>query len=179
MIVPSTVRRVPDHTTDAVNDDIRRQTRRNVARFASASPQAIERRLHELDQEWDIERVLETNASIAVLTSLGLGVAVDRRWLAVTGLVGAFLLQHAVQGWCPPMPILRRMGFRTSYEIDEERYALKALRGDFADVVSPPADDEEIHALERLEGEGGPALELPPATHRDPIDRAIEAVGAR
>jgi hypothetical protein len=38
---------------------------------------------------------------------------------------------HAVQGWCPPVPVLRRLGFRTASEIDHERYALKALRGDF------------------------------------------------
>ncbi len=46
-------------------------------------------------------------------------------------LVSGFLFQHAIEGWCPPVPILRRLGFRTSYEIDEERQALKALRGDF------------------------------------------------
>jgi len=46
-------------------------------------------------------------------------------------LVTGFLFQHAVQGWCPPVPVLRRLGFRTSYEIEEERQALKALRGDF------------------------------------------------
>jgi hypothetical protein len=40
-------------------------------------------------------------------------------------------LQHAVQGWCPPIPVLRRFGFRTADEINRERYALKALRGDF------------------------------------------------
>jgi hypothetical protein len=40
----------------------------------------------------------------------------------------------AVEGWCPPVPILRRLGFRTSYEIEEERQALKALRGDFEGV---------------------------------------------
>lgn len=32
---------------------------------------------------------------------------------------------------CPPILILRRVGFRTQPEISEERYALKALRGDF------------------------------------------------
>jgi hypothetical protein len=32
-----------------------------------------------------------------------------------------FLLQHALQGWCPPVPLLRQLGFRTSYEIEEER----------------------------------------------------------
>jgi hypothetical protein len=46
-------------------------------------------------------------------------------------LVSGFLFQHAVQGWCPPVPVLRRLGFRTAYEIEEERRALKALRGDF------------------------------------------------
>jgi len=46
-------------------------------------------------------------------------------------LVSAFLLQHAIQGWCPPVPILRRLGFRTADEINRERYALKVLRGDF------------------------------------------------
>ena len=49
-------------------------------------------------------------------------------------IVTAFLFQHAIQGWCPPLPILRRLGFRTAREIDTERTALKALRGDFANV---------------------------------------------
>jgi len=34
--------------------------------------------------------------------------------------------------------MLRRLGVRTRYEIDQERYALKALRGDFREVT---ADD--------------------------------------
>jgi hypothetical protein len=32
------------------------------------------------------------------------------------------------------VPILRRKGVRTRREIDAERYALKALRGDFVEV---------------------------------------------
>lgn len=58
-----------------------------------------------------------------------------QRGLALPALVTIFLLQHAVQGWCPPVPILRKLGFRTSYEIEEERRALKALRGDFGSVA--------------------------------------------
>jgi hypothetical protein len=45
--------------------------------------------------------------------------------------VTAFLFQHAVQGWWPPLPLIRRLGVRTLREIDEERFALKTLRGDF------------------------------------------------
>ena len=55
----------------------------------------------------------------------------DRRWLALPAIVTGFLFQHAFQGWYPPLPILRRLGFRTADEINQERHALKALRGDF------------------------------------------------
>ncbi|WP_153559118.1 DUF2892 domain-containing protein [Roseimaritima sediminicola] len=131
-MIPTTVDRVPDHTAEAVNESIRRQTDENIARFGSAGPAAIERRLRELDGEWDIERTLEANAAALSLVGLGLGALVDRRFYALPGLVAGFLLQHALQGWCPPVPIFRRMGIRTQPEIEQERYALKAIRGDFA-----------------------------------------------
>ena len=60
----------------------------------------------------------------------------DRRLLILPVMVAGFLLQHAVQGWCPPVPVFRRLGFRTANEIDAERYALKAIRGDFDDLTS-------------------------------------------
>ena len=53
-------------------------------------------------------------------------------------VVAAFLLQHALQGWCPPLPLLRRMGMRTSAEIHEEIIALRILRGDFLERVQYP-----------------------------------------
>ncbi len=87
-----------------------------------------------LQREWDTERVLETNAACLMLISLGLGMSLDRRWLWLTGGVAAFLLQHALQGWCPPLPVIRAMGVRTAGEIGIERTALKALRGDFIDM---------------------------------------------
>ena len=133
-VIPETTTRVPLHTAEHVNDKIRRRTEANVARYAHASPDEIGRRLAELDREWDIERTLETNAASLSLVGLTLGATVDRKWFLLPGAIAAFLLQHAVQGWCPPIPILRRMGIRTATEIDEERYALKALRGDFRDV---------------------------------------------
>ncbi len=92
---------------------------------------AIERRLRELDHEWDIERVLEANAALISLLGLGFGTFIHRRWYTLPALVGTYLLQHAVQGWCPPVPVFRRLGIRTATEIDHERYALKALRGNF------------------------------------------------
>lgn len=133
-MIPSTVDRVPNQTSDKINEQIRRQTWRSLAHYGSAGPEAIDRRLAQLDQEWDIERTLETNASIALLLGVTLGTFVDKRFFALPAVVGGFLLQHAIQGWCPPLPVFRRLGFRTQAEIEQERYALKAMRGDFGDL---------------------------------------------
>jgi hypothetical protein len=130
-MLPSTTARVPLHTPQRYNETIRRQTEQNVARIAAAGPESIERRLRELDEEWDVERTLETNAATVALLGLGLGAFVDRRFFILPGLVCGFLLQHALQGWCPPVPLFRHLGIRTASEIAHERYALKALRGDF------------------------------------------------
>jgi len=82
-----------------------------------------------------MERAIEANAAVIALGGVVLGATLDREWLALPALVTIFLFQHAIQGWCPPVPVLRRLGFRTSYEIDEqERNALKAMRGDYAGV---------------------------------------------
>src|SRR5436305_12001801 len=86
VMLPSTVERVPQHTAAHINEQIRRRTEQNVARFA-ADPTAIEDRLAELDQEWDIERTLEANAATVSLIGLALGAAVDRRFFVLPGLV--------------------------------------------------------------------------------------------
>jgi hypothetical protein len=130
--ISSTADRVSSHTSDEVNDRIRRETDRRVASLARSGPHAIDARLAELDREWDIERWLETGASSLMLVGTLLGVTVHRRWFVLPATVGAFLLQHALQGWCPPLPVFRRLGVRTADEINQERFALKALRGDFA-----------------------------------------------
>ena len=133
----STRRRVPAHSSERANRLIRQRMDARVSELAG-QPSAIARRLRQLDREWDIERAIEANAATLALAGLGLGLMHDRRWMALPVLVGSFLLQHAVQGWCPPVPVLRRMGFRTADEINEERTALKALRGDFNGLRNRP-----------------------------------------
>ncbi len=125
----STRRRVPKHTSSEVNARIRQEMIQRLRTFAD-HPDEVEQRLIELDREWDIERAIEANAATLALAGVALGATGDRRWLVLPALVTAFLLQHAVQGWCPPVPVLRRLGFRTADEINQERYALKAMRGD-------------------------------------------------
>lgn len=132
--------RVRENTSGDVNLELDRAAESRIQMYESASGDEIDRRIEELDREWDMERVLETNASLIALSGLVLGVTHNRKWLVVPGIVTSFLFQHAVQGWCPPVPVFRRLGVRTRREIDEEKYALKVLRGDF-ERVSPGAPD--------------------------------------
>ena len=64
--------RVRAHTDPDTNRSIDEETARRVARYAQSSPSEITPRIEELDREWDIERVLETNASALALTGLDL-----------------------------------------------------------------------------------------------------------
>lgn len=134
--VPGTDERVPRHTSPNVNKHLRQVTLANLNRFSGASGSEIDQRIAELSREWDIERTLEANAATVALIGLGLGTFVNRKWLALPAIVGGFLLQHAIQGWCPPLPVFRRLGIRSAAEIHEEITALKTLRGDFG----PPPD---------------------------------------
>ena len=88
-------------------------------------PAFIDERIRELQQEWDIERTLEANAAIVALAGLGLGLTVDRRFLAVADRRRPDSCSSTrLQGWCPPLPLLRRARHRTSAEIHQEIIAL-------------------------------------------------------
>ena len=116
--------RVRRFTAKKVNAEIDRKTERNIAQYSALDEAGIKRRIEELDAEWDIERVLEVNASTLALSGVTLGALVNKKWLWLSAGVLGFLLQHGIQGWCPPLPVLRRMGIRTRGEIDREKYAL-------------------------------------------------------
>lgn len=124
--------RVQKHTSEEVNEQIDEATERRIFRSIGKSEAVLSRRIEELENEWDIERWLETNASALAFTGVVLGLLVNKKFFAIPCLVLPFLFQHAVQGWCPPIPILRRNGIRTRREIDAEKFALKTLRGDFS-----------------------------------------------
>ena len=62
-------------------------------RAHSALPrERLDSRIRELQEEWSMERYLETNASIIGLTTAFLGLAVSRKWLLLTGTVMGFLM---------------------------------------------------------------------------------------
>ncbi|OCH97012.1 hypothetical protein A8135_05100 [Legionella jamestowniensis] len=99
--------------------------------FSTAISDKISQRIDKIEKEYNVERVLELNASILAFIGVLLGAFLNVYWLILPGLVLPFLALHAVQGWCPPLPILRALKVRTQREIDSEKYSLKILRGDF------------------------------------------------
>jgi hypothetical protein len=112
-------------------------------------PDEIDQRLRELDEEWDIERTLETNASALISASVLWSLLSGRKSLFLAAGVSALLLQHALQGWCPPIPVFRRLGFRTAAEIETERYALKILRGDLDSIRGDSELETTVATLQR------------------------------
>jgi hypothetical protein len=123
--------RVRKNTAPEIDARIDAGIEASVREYAARDIPEITVRIAQLDLEWDVERVLETNATALALGGLAPGATRGRRWLFLL----PFLLLHAVQGWCPPIEIIRRFGVRTRREIDLEKVALKALRGDFGLVA--------------------------------------------
>jgi hypothetical protein len=145
-MLPATTERVSRNTDAQINEAIRRKTAECISRVTAGGHRAIQERIYELDHEWDVERTLEANAATVSLVGIGLAAFVDRRFLILPAAVAGFLLQHAVQGWCPPLPVLRRLGLRTQTEIEEERHALKALRGDYDLIKRDDRPNDHVSA---------------------------------
>lgn len=140
--------RVREHTPAAVLSRLDRELVDRVQLYVDRAANAegrgvLDSRIAELEQEPDIERTLEKNASVIALAGSALAAVHSRRWLVLPAVVAAFLLQHAVEGWCPPMAVFRRLGIRTRQEIDTERFALKLLRGDCD--LGPDTDADNAH----------------------------------
>ncbi len=123
--------RIRAHTNPEILAQIDARIEESILLYSTRSHGEISARIEALEKEWDLERYLQTNASALAFSGLILGLTRGRKWFFLTGGVLAFLFQHATQGWCPPVPLLRRLGVRTRGEIDREKFALKALRGDF------------------------------------------------
>ncbi len=98
----------------------------------------ITARLAELDEEWDIERILQLEGTALTISGVILGLTVNKKWLALPLAASVILLIAIAKNWTGPLPILRNLGFRTRVEIEKEKYALKAIRGDFKYLLDVP-----------------------------------------
>ena len=122
-------------TMKKIEPDIEENPHAALEEHLAGGRQAIDERLSALDREYGVERALEAGAAAITVAGTALGAFVNRRFLILPAVVAGFLVQHAIQGRCLPHAALRALGFRTAHEIEEERYALKAARGDFVGLV--------------------------------------------
>lgn len=146
---------VPLPTSEQIDRRIQEQVRCSVTYYSECSAEQVDRRLQELDEEWDVERALQLSGAGFATGAVALGLFGKKRWLLLAGLTTAFLAQQALRRWCPPVAVLRQLGFRTASEIEQERYALKALRGD-PQARSPhdePDAAEQVNAALEAAGE--------------------------
>jgi hypothetical protein len=121
---------------------------RDQVRFHSTQgPEAVERRLEELEREIDLERAVVVGLSGIGAFGLLAGFFGSRMLRLLTWASVPLILMHALGRWAPPAPLRKSLGFRSRRAIEEERYALKALRGDFKGVE--PADPEAAETADR------------------------------
>jgi hypothetical protein len=123
--------RVRSNSPQSSNEQVDKEIADAIALYKDKDKAEIDKRLIQLEKEWSIERNIETFAASLVLGGVLLARFYNKRWLILPGIVSAFLLQHGVQGWCPPVPLFRALKKRTRKEIDWEKNALKVLRGDY------------------------------------------------
>jgi hypothetical protein len=147
-----------------------------LACIADAGPQAIEDRLVELDREWTAGRM--TKASLGVVIVAGFALSfLSPWWLILPAAGGVFLLSYLFgrTSWLGKM--FNEMGYRTGYEVDQEKMALKVLRGDFRHLPTVH-DIENNDDIARLEGEGGIAVDPGTTAKMDPKAAAKVALEA-
>ncbi|WP_031544183.1 YgaP family membrane protein [Salinicoccus luteus] len=125
--LPATTKRVQNHTPEHINKEIQEEIERRIEYYRGRNEKDIKKRIASLEKEWNTERVLEANASTLVIIGSIMGASVSRKWNLLPAIVGTFLLQHAIQGWCPPLSVIRRLGIRTPGEINQEKSALEDL----------------------------------------------------
>lgn len=117
-----------DSMRDPVSES---RVRDSVRYYTSLGPEAVADRLRELDAEWGLERAL--TAGLAGVSAFGLvmGFFGSRTLRLLTWIATPLLFAYSIGKWAPSAELTDRRGLRTRKEIEEERYALKAWRGDF------------------------------------------------
>lgn len=125
---------VRDHTPGQLNHRIDSAVEKRVACLAALERQDITRRLGQLEKTVDVGRAIDLTAGLVTLLGVGLHAKQGGRWWLLPLAASAMLVQRALTGSALAVPLFRRLGLRTRSEIDVEKYALKALRGDFSRV---------------------------------------------
>ncbi len=129
---------VRTHAPGGVNKRIDERVERCVRYMAEQERSEISRYLGRLEREWDSTRAVLVAGSALAVAGLWLGRRSGGRWRILGGVAAGLMLQHGLLGFGPLAELVRALGgVRTRREIDLEKFALKALRGDFERIPKP------------------------------------------
>ncbi len=131
-----------------------------LKKVIEGGPVAITDRLNELDGEWTAGRAAKATAGIFIVVGLTIALlTMNLYWLILPIIGGAVMLQYLFGRKSLIGELFHAFGLRSGSEIDQEKMALRVLRGDFASLPTVHTI-EDRDALTRMEGEGGPAVEI-------------------
>ena len=130
-----------------------------LKKVIEAGPAAITERLNELEEEWTAGRAAKATAGVFIVVGLALALTVNMYFLIMPIIGGAVMVQYIFGRKSLIGELFHAFGFRSGSEIDQEKMALRVLRGDF--VCLPTVHSiEDREAVSRMEDEGGPAVEF-------------------
>ncbi len=129
-----------------------------IARIAEQGPEAVNRRLGQLNAEWTVGRWVKVICGLTLIAGLVLSFTLSPWWLLLVGIGGFTLGQYlffrrSVMGW-----LLSAAGVRPGTVIDDERVALRVLRGDFK-FLPTIGEIHDRDSISRMVDEGGPAMD--------------------
>ena len=120
--------------------------RGRLRHYAQADRSSLDTRLAALDREWEIERVVEAQSALSGLAGVVLMAARGTSWMWLPVTVFGCMLQRATRGWSPMITLLNQRGYRLRTEIEDEKFGLRLLRGDFAGIPSATEAVPEVRA---------------------------------
>ena len=123
-------------TTLEETNEIEKDIQENINHYYHDQDK-IETRLAVLDQEMDLETYLQNESTALTIAGIVLGLTVSKKWLLLP-LVTSIIALNNINRKNAPLSFFRNMGLRSRLEIDKEKYALKALRGDFKYLLDVP-----------------------------------------
>eukprot|EP00762_Andalucia_godoyi_P005999 ANDGO_00085.mRNA.1 hypothetical protein ACA1_197720 len=127
------------YASTKLNQKLDENLAESIRAYIDHSFEEITQRIEVLNKEWGMERLLELSASALITVALASLLFTSRgsllKKLILPVSASAFLMQHAIQGWCPPFSVLRAFGVRPSAQIFSEKIIMKLLRGDFAPLL--------------------------------------------
>ncbi len=130
-----------------------------LAECAEAGVDGINARLAKIEREWSSGRIAKATTGIAIVIGFALAALHDPLWLLLPAIAGAFMLQHIFIRSSILTEGFQALGWRSGHAIENERFGLRTLRGDFRHLPTVAEVEEKKDAVCRMQDEGGPAMD--------------------